>query len=166
MRFRALRPAAPVFAMTLLIAAMFGPPHIKVEQVTDAKHAPTPGAVLLVVGDHHQDSNRPAVTGRAEGVRDGRRMSKPITLTATSTKGRFGVTRQWNAGSPWLLVFTVAQDDHGDFGAAESVVKVDAAGKVVAIEYPKQRNARGDQYGRRATPAEIDAALTTLAASR
>lgn len=166
MRFRAVRPAAPFVAVSLLVAAVIGPPHIRVEQVTDAKYAPTPGAVLLVVGDHHQDSNKPAVTGRAEGLRDGRRVSKPVTLTATSTKGRFGATRQWDAGSPWLLVFTVDQGDHGDFGAAESVVKVDAAGKIVAIEYPKQRNARGDQYGRRATPAEIDASLTTLAATR
>ncbi len=166
MRIRPFRLAAPLVAVSLLAAAVFGPPHIKVERVTDAKHAPTPGAVLLVVGDHHQDSNTPAVTGRAEGSRGGRRMSKAITLTATSTKGRFGVTRQWDAGSEWVLVFTVAQGDHGEFDVAESLVKVDATGKIVAIDYPKQRNARGDQYGRRATAGEIDAALATLAMTR
>jgi len=65
------------------------------------------GAVLVVTGGHHQDSDKPAVTGRLEGIQGGRRVTKPIVITASSTRGQFGVTRQWVAGSPWVLVFTV-----------------------------------------------------------
>ncbi len=162
MHTRTLPAIAPLFALGFLVTALIGPPHIKVEQVTDARQAPTPGAVLAVTGDHHQDSNKPAVTGRAEGMQGGKRIARAITLTPTKSKNQFGVARQWDAGSPWVLVFTVEQGDHGEFGAAEALVKVDAAGKIVSIDYPKQTNARGDKYGRRATPREIDLALTSL----
>ncbi len=123
---------------------------------------PVPGAVLVVTGDHHQDDHLPQVTGRAEGVRGGKRITQPITMTPTKERGKFGVTKQWANGTPWVLVFTVVQEGHGDGMAAEGMVKVDAAGRIVAIEHPKGRNTRGDRFPRRATDKEIGDALASM----
>ncbi|MBA2291084.1 MAG: hypothetical protein H0W15_01365 [Gemmatimonadales bacterium] len=155
-----IRPFLSLAALALLAAApLLGPPHIKVEQVGRDVPVPTPGAVLRVTGDHHQDNNEPTVTGRAEGLRNGKRITLPLVLTPTSTHGQFGVSTQWTAGTPWVLVFTVAQEGHGEFGTAEGVVRVDARGAIVGIDHPKATNARGDRYGRRITDKEVNAAL-------
>jgi hypothetical protein len=165
MQTRNLPFVAPLFALGLLATVVVGPPLIKVERVTGATGAPTPGAVLLVEGSHHQYTNLPMVTGRAEGIRDGKRISKAIRLTPTASKERFGVAPQWEAGTAWVLVFTVAESGHSkDFGTAEAYVAISKAGEIVAIEHPKQANARGDKYGRQVTAQEIDGALAALAA--
>ena len=155
---------SPLAVVALASTVLFGPPHIEVKRVTDAANAPTPGAVLVVEGSHHQDTNLPMVTGRAEGTRGGKRISKPLTLTPTASKEIFGVARQWEAGTPWVLVFTVVEPGHSkDFGRVEAMVRIDAKGAIVGIDHPRQRNERGATYGRAVTPAEIDAALGTLA---
>jgi hypothetical protein len=105
------------------------------------------------------------VTARAEGMRDGKRVTRPLRLTPTSSRERFGVAPQWEAGTAWVLVFTVAEPGHSkDFGTVEAYVAISKAGEIVAIEHPKQTNASGHKYGRQVTAQEIDGALAALAA--
>jgi hypothetical protein len=94
--------------------------------------------------------------------RGSERISRPITLTAAGPKGRYGVSKQWDDGTPWVLVFTIKQGDHGEHGTAEAMVKVDAAGKIIGIENAMEQNARGDRYPTAFKEAQLEAALASL----
>lgn len=162
------RARSLVLPLTLIAAVAaapyFGPPRVTVREVTGAP--PVPGAVLEVVAEHHTDEEHPQVTGRAIGQRGSERVSKPLILTLSGTKGRYGVTRQWEAGTAWVLVFTVRQGEHGEHGTAESLVKVDATGRVVGIQPASERNARGDTYPRAFTEREVETALAAVRGAR
>lgn len=151
-------------AVTTLAAAglLFGPPSIKVEPVTNPATAPVKGAAFMIVARHHQSADSVAVTGRAEGIVAGARVTRVLTLTPTERHGVFGVTRQWDAGQPWVLVFTVAGKVHEEGGLAEAVVRVSKAGEVLGIDYPMGKLAGGYPWPRKATPEEIDSALTSM----
>lgn len=155
-------PLAAFVAFTA--ATLFGPPRVTVREVRGTP--PTPGAVLDVLTEHHTDEEHPQVSARAITQRGSERITRPITMTLSSTKGRYGVAKQWEAGTALVLVFTVKQGDDGAHGTAESLVKIDAAGRVVAIQPAAERNARGDNYQRAFTDAEIDEALTSLRGAR
>jgi hypothetical protein len=141
-------------------ALFFGPPSVTVEVVTNPDRAPIQGAVLMVTGRHHGE---PApVTGRAEGLVAGKRISRPLTMTAGRSTGLYGVTRQWESGQPWVLVFTVAEAVHDSNGVAEAMVPVGADGRIGRIESPMGKWGT-TPWPRRVTQAEIDAALERLA---
>ena len=146
-------------AAALATALVFGPPRITVTQVQGTP--PVTGAVLLVEAHHHTDEPQD-VSARAISLRNGQEVSKPLTLARYGEAGHYAVTKQWDAGTAYVLVFTIKQGDHAQFGTAESVVKVDAAGKIVGIEQVMEKNWRGDRYPRAATAAEISAALRSL----
>lgn len=156
-----VRPLVPLTAVALLTAAaLLGPPRITVREVTGTPI--TPGAVLDITAEHHTDEERPDVSGRAITERNGERVTQALTLTAAATKGRYGVAKQWAAGTPWVLVFTVKQGQHGEHGTAESIVRVRADGRIAGIEQLGGQNARGDRFPRAATDAEIEAALRSV----
>lgn len=159
-RLAPLLAAAATLALAVAAAPFFGPPTITVTEVSGTP--PTPGAVLQVVATHHTDEEKPQVSARAEGMRAGKRITQPIVLTESSRKGTFGVTKQWEAGQPWVLVFTIVQGDHGAHGTAEALVKVDARGRVVSAESLKEPAKDGYRAPRKATEAEILAAITSL----
>lgn len=153
-------------ASRLLLAASaalaFGPPSITVTAVS-GKTAPTPGAVFLIHSEHHHDEYPLTAKARAEGIVNGRRVSQPIGLQAVPGKEvTWTATSQWQAGMPWVLVFTVEQGDHGKYGVAEAIVRVAADGRVLGIEKVRATNQRGDSYPRAAQAQEIEAALAAL----
>ena len=80
--------------------------------------------------------------------------------------GTYGVTRQWISGSPWLLILTAGQGNHGTHGMAEALVKIDAAGEIVGIDYPTAGWIGISETPKRTTAGEIDAVLATLATRR
>ncbi len=154
-------PALFSTAIMLTAAArFFGPPTIRVTEVTGTP--PTPGAVLQVVAMHHTDEEKPQVSARAEAMKDGQRVSQPIVLTESGRKGLYGVTKQWEPGTAWVLVFTIVQGDHGAHGTAEALVKVDSRGRVAGIETVKGDVIEGHQFSRKATEQEIRRALASL----
>ena len=126
----ALRMPHFVLVPLLLLA---GPPSIKVTMVTDPTAAPTPGAVLAIEAHHHMDGEPLVVTGRMEGLVAGRRVSRPLVVTPTKERGHFGVTPQWEVGTPWVLVLATGMGEHG---TAVALVRVNAAGRVTGIEVP------------------------------
>lgn len=155
---RSLMPLAAVAALTA--AAFWGPPRVTVTQVSGTP--PTPDAVLAVHAEHHTDEEKPQLTARALAQRGTERINRPITLTAAGSKGRYGVAKQWEDGTPWVLVFTIKQGDHGDHGTAEAMVKIDASGRILGIENAMEQNARGDRYPTAFKDAQVDAALASL----
>lgn len=160
-RHRITMPALLASAIALTAAArFFGPPSIAVAKVSGTP--PTPGAVLAVVATHHTDEEKPQVSARAEGLKDGKRVTQPIALTESSKKGVYGVTKQWEPGTPWVLVFTIVQGDHGAHGTAEALVKVDARGEFVSSESLREAGSGSYRAPRKATEKEIKAALTSL----
>lgn len=146
-------------AVALLSAAtaFFGPPGITVREISG--EPPTPGAVLEIVARHHTDEQDAMVSGKAYQMVNGKRTEKALTVAKGTRPGHYGVPKQWSAGSPWVLVFTVSQGDHGEHGTAEALVAVDATGKISKIESLMETNARGDRYPRKATDAEVASAL-------
>ena len=151
--------------ITTLTAVLFGPPSIKVEAVTNPTTAPVPGAVFMITARHHLSTEGVEVTGRAEGVVAGKRVSRALTLAPTASAGVYGVTRQWEAGQPWVLVFAVSSKAHEPGGVAEAVVRLSAAGQVMGIAYPMGKLDSGYPWPRRATAHEVDSALAGLVKS-
>lgn len=146
------------------LSALFGPPRIQVTEVTPGHTAPA-GAVLLVEGHHHMESATLTITGRAEGTKNGQRISMPLTMVPAGG-GRFAVTRQWTVGTPWVLVLAVGEGEAGAHGIAEALVKIDAAGKLVGIEYPAAGWIGTSNTPKRTSTDVIDNALLTLASKR
>jgi len=151
-----------LFAVGAVAAlALFGPPQIVVRAAQAGAAGAPAGAVLTIEGKHHDDFGSLRITGRAESVRAGKRITNPLTLTSTG-KGTFAVTRQWESGTPWVLVFSAEQADHGNHAIAEALVKIDSRGAVVDIDHPRASIvAKG--MAQRIGEKEVAAALATLA---
>ncbi len=158
-----LDPEILLAAIASSAALLFGPPNIKVEAVSHPAAAPVKGAVFMITARHHVSPDQVVVTGRAEGVVDGKRATLRLTLTAAASPGVYGVARQWGAGRPWVLVFTVSTTAHDSNAVAEAVVRVAADGHVLGIDYPMGKLAGGYPWPRKVTPSEIDAALGAMA---
>jgi len=150
----------PAVAALLAASPFFGPPHITVSAVTGTP--PTPGAVLAITTEHHTEEEWADLSAQAITMRGGKRVEQTLEITRSTTRGRYGVRKQWESGAPVLLVFTIKQGEHGAHGMASALVKLDAAGKVVGIENLMERNARGDRYPRGATSADLVKALAEL----
>ena len=151
-------------AASLTVTASFGPPHITVRPVTNQPDAPA-GAVLLVESMHHTQIADLDVTGRAEGLVNGKRVTVPLRLTRQSV-GHYALTQQWQNGTPWVLVLTAEEGTNGAHGVAEALVKVTAAGAFASIDYPAAGWIDKSNVPKRTSAAEIDAALTSMVARR
>ena len=140
---------------------LLGPPSIKVEAVANPAMAPVQGAVFLVTGRHHGATEGFTLTGRAEGLIAGKRVTRALMLAPAGSPGVYGVTRQWDPGVPWVLVFTVDEPDHGDHGYAEAMVRIASDGKTLGIEYPVGKW-DASPWPRRVAATEVDAALAAM----
>ena len=150
----------PSVAALLAASTFFGPPHITVSAVSGTP--PTPGAVFAVTTEHHTEEEWADVSAQAITMRGGKQVEQALEITRSSTRGRYGVRKQWETGAPVLLVFTIKQGEHGAHGMASALVKIDAAGKVLGIEHLMDRNARGDVYPRGATERDVERVLAEL----
>ena len=153
--------ARGLFAVGAVAAlSLFGPPQIAVRAAVSGAPGVPAGAVLVIEGKHHSDHGGLAVTGRAETMRGGQRVTTPLKLTKTGTDA-YAVARQWEAGTPWVLVFTAEQAEGGSHGIAEALVKIDSRGAIIGIEHPRANivsNAKAHRIGEK----EVAAALATL----
>ena len=148
------------FALGLVAAASlaaFGPPHITVRELP----SPTPGSMLTVEGTHHDETANLNIVGRAEGTRDGKRVSLPLTLVRTG-KGTYSIAKQWQTGAPWLLVLTAEEGPGGAHAVAEAFVKLDATGRVSGIEYPAPGWENKSNTPRRTAARDIDAIVAAM----
>jgi hypothetical protein len=155
-------------AIPVAVALLFGPPRIEVKQVANPATAPVRGAVLLVTASHHQTNDEGIhVSGRAEGLVAGKRVTRTLTLTQLGSKRDFAVLPQWDRGTPWVLVFTITEDAHDDaLAAAEAVLPVNPDGSFGRVTYPMGTQTIGSTraypWPRRVTAGEIDSTLRAL----
>ncbi len=140
-------------------AAAFGPPHISVREVRSS----TPGGMLAIEATHHDETANLNVVGRAEGRRDGKRVALPLKVVRTG-KGQYSVAKQWQTGTPWLLVLTAEDGPGGAHAVAEAFVKIDATGVVSGIEYPAPGWVGKTNTPKRTAAKEIDAILLAMGA--
>ncbi len=152
--FAALTFTTPV---TTSVARVFGPPHISVHEVL----SPIPGGMLMVEGTHHDGTANLTIVGRAEGMRDGKRVSLPLRLVRTS-EGKYSIAKQWQTGTPWLLVLTAEEGPGGAHAVAEAFVKIGVTGRVSGIEYPTPGWVERTNTPKRTAASEIDAMLVAM----
>lgn len=149
-----------VVAVVFSAVAAFGPPHIVVTAVAPA--TTTLGAPAFTIEvEHHTTADQVKLTGRAEGVRGGKRVSVPLALVRRDS-AHFSVARQWDVDTPWVLVFSVEQGPNGAHGVVEAVIPVDKSGAVRRIEYTRPGFLDGGKRPRRVTRARVDSALKEL----
>ncbi len=147
-------------AALLSVASFFGPPEITVRAV----QATVAGPAFELDVKHHTEHNDVTVLGRAEGVRAGKRVSFPLTITR-QRGNLYAVTKQWESGSPWVLLFAVEQGKNGAHGFAEGIVSINAAGVVEKIEYVRPSIHDGERVVSRTSRAKVDASLKALGVS-
>ena len=153
-----------VAAASFVLTSAFGPPHIVVKPVTDPASAPA-GVVFLLEGEHHSETDLLTLTGRAEAIVNGKRVTKQLVLVKSSG-GHYSLTKQWDTGAPWILILAAEQGARGAHGVAEALVKIDATGKVMSIDYPTAGWEGKNNTPKRTSAAIIEAALTRMIAQR
>lgn len=132
-----------------------GPPWISIEYPPSPWDRVTRDAFLLVHAYHHSTPADFPVSGKAEGVVDGKRRTIELSFRRTSRAGVFALERQWPEGGRWVLSLGVHQ---GDF-VAGALVKIGADGRVAGVDVPTRRMGSDDNIPRAISAAEIEAAL-------
>lgn len=157
LRSALLRSAAPLAAVALLAApALAGPPWISVEIPANPHMREARGALLLARAYHHSSERAFRVTGVAEGLVDGERVSLPLTLVPTGTAGVYAVPRPELEDGRWVVVLTLQA---GEDSGATALVTLDADGEVSGVRVPTGGTVEGFTIPRPATEAEIEALL-------
>ncbi len=134
-----------------------GPPWISIELPANPLDPTTRGAFLLVHTFHHQAEMSEALTGRAEGMVNGRRQTITLTFENTSRAGVRALRKSWPDGGTWVLVLKTGQ--HGD---ATALVGIGADGTVRSINVPTET--RGSHIVPSAvSAADVDAMLARMA---
>ena len=132
-----------------------GPPWISIEMPANPFDQASRGAFLLVHAFHHGTPMNFPVTGRAEGIVDGKRRTVPLRLERTSRSGVYAVRNQWGTAGVWTLVLTVTQ---GPGDGATALVDIAGDGTVAAVRVPTARHREGE-FPRAVTAAEVEAGL-------
>lgn len=163
-RYAARAATIIALASSAAFSTAFGPPHIAVRKVTASDNAPA-GTVLVVEGKHHNETGELRLVGRAEGIVDGKRVSQPLRV-ATQATGRFTVSKQWQDGSPWVLVLTAELGPDGAHAVAEALVRVDVRGTIGSISYPVPGWIERSNTPRRTPTSAIDGMLAQMVVRR
>ena len=136
--------AATVVAAGLLSAtpAFAGPPWISVELPSNPHEASTRGAFFLVHTYHHGTPMQFPLTGRAEGLVNGRRQTVQLEISATDKPGVYAVRYRPVSEGAWVLVFNLGR---GEDGSAGMLVTIGKQGQVASVEVPS-RTAEGGRW--------------------
>jgi len=156
---RTLGLAAALTLTTAGVAVAKGPPWVSVEMRAHAS-SNHPGW-LVIRTFHHSDAVGYPLSGTAEGLVNGRRLSVPLRfeiLNPDSQSGVFLVPTVWAQGSPWVLNIAL---DAGEHMGAGVVVAVGPSGEPAFVRFPRVV----EGYTRPATHAEVEQLLASLAGS-
>ncbi|HUP21108.1 MAG TPA: hypothetical protein VM778_14320 [Gemmatimonadota bacterium] len=153
------RPAALALAVTaslwLAASAAAGPPWISVEIPANPHDRATRDALLVVRAYNHGTGTAYRVTGVAEGIVDGRRVSVPLAVARTNAAGVYAVARPDLVAGRWVLVLRLSEGRTG----ATALVPLDSRGEVAGARVPARRSGDGWMIPRDVTDADVDAAL-------
>lgn len=160
-RMLVLAPALVVAALAVgavaAAPAFRGPPWISIEYPVNPYDRDTKDAFLVVHTFHHQQAIAFPVTGRAEGLVQGKRRTVNLTFGTTSKGGVYTLTKQWPVEGTWLLVIATSQGT-GEGNTVTAMVELGADGAVAGVKVPTERR---NNYTMPAavTAADVDAAL-------
>jgi hypothetical protein len=150
-----------VCTLAALASTLVGPPHLRVVSSTPS---PVMGAAAFTLEvEHHTRLDQTSITGRAETLKGGSRITRSLTLTRLDSS-HYSVPRTWEPNVPWVLLFTVAQGPDGSHGVMEAVVSIDRTGAVKGIEYTTPGFLDRSGTPRRVTRKTMDEALRKLLA--
>lgn len=124
-----------MFATLLTLIALLGPPWISIEYPANPLDPTTRGGYLLVHTFHHQAAVQAQISGEAATWDRGTRRAIPLRFESTSRPGVYRLTKQWTDGTPYVLLITVGEGEHG---SATALVSVTAAGQVSKVEVPSE----------------------------
>ena len=133
--------------------AMFGGPWISIETPVNPYEASTSGALFLVHTWVHQNPSDLPVSGRAEGLVDGKRRSVPFPLNKSAHTGTYAVQRQWGDKGIWTVLVTAMPESKNGW-SIQAVVNVGADGEIEKVSVP-----RAGQSTRLLTDAEVERGL-------
>ena len=134
----------------LTTTAAKGPPWVSIEM------RPQGGGTLIARTFHHGTPVAIPLTGTAEGMVNGRRVSVPLSFEQDTSSNAFVIPRTWANEGVWVLNIGTSGDNH-DF-AAGVVVGLDRLGQVAFIRFPRGRFGSS----RPATAGEVTAMLRAL----
>lgn len=149
-------------ALTFAVAApaAAGPPWMAVEYPANPLHADSRGALVLVHTFHHGNARAFPLVGYAEGMVDGRRVRRELTIAATYRPGVHAVRGDLNGGTAWVLVLTMT--DTETTVVESMLVALNGDGALTAVDIPNAPG--GYSRPRAATPAQIDRFLSASVA--
>lgn len=154
--FAAAMSAAATLSITTAAPAHAGPPWISIELPANPHHASTRDATLLVRSYHHSTALNAPLTGVAEGIVDGKRVSLPLALRSTNQPGVYAVTTPLPKNGTWIMAITLSESGES---TATALVTVDQRGRIVAIDVPSTRTRDGWVVPRSVGQRDIEAAL-------
>ena len=138
--------------------ALAGPPWLSIEMPANPFDRATRGAFFSVRTYHHGTPIALQVRAVMEGIVDGERVSRPVTLERTGTLGLWAVKTAPPAEGTWVLV---VMGGEGEYAVTALVDVMD--GRIRGVDVPFVMR-DGWAIPRAVNPAEIDARLERLAA--
>ena len=158
----AVAPLLVVAALTLgtvaATPALRGPPWISIEYPVNPYDRDARDAFLVVHTFHHQQPVGFPVSGRAEGLVQGKRRTVTLSFGTTSKDGVYTLTRQWPADGTWLLVIQTSQGA-SDGSTVTAMVTLDSDGAVAGVRVPTERK-NNYTMPSAVTAADVEAALS------
>ncbi|MFN2635403.1 MAG: hypothetical protein ABR585_00030 [Gemmatimonadaceae bacterium] len=158
MRPTLLRTVALVAALTLTAfsSALAGPPWIAIEYPANPYDRTSRDAFLTVRTYHHEEFQSKTVTGRAEGLVNGKRQSMALDVRPGSQPGMYVVRWRRPAVGRWVLVIS-----SGTAGVSEAtaVVEISPSGGVAGVTVPTRAIGNGWIAPRAVLASEIDGLL-------
>jgi len=133
--------------------AMFGGPWISIESPVNPYIGSTSGGLFLVHTYIHQNPADLPVSGRAEGLVDGRRRSVPLALARSGQTGTYIARREWGEKGIWTVLVTAMPEAKNGW-SIQAVVDVGTDGAIEKVSIP-----RAGHTARVLTDAEVEQEL-------
>jgi len=134
-------------------AALFGGPWISIESPVNPYVASQTGGLFVVHTYVHMNPSDLPVSGRAEGIVDGKRRTVPFKLTSSGQMGTYVVRREWGDKGIWTVLLTAMPEAKNGW-SIQAVVNVGADGEIEKVSVP-----RAGQRTRLLTDAEVEQGL-------
>ena len=142
--------------------AFAGPPWVSIELPANPMDRTSRGAYLLIHSFHHERIISMAVSGRAEGIVNGKRQSIPLKFRETSRGAVFALDQMWPREGTWVLVITAGATEGQ--GGATALVGIGADGEVRSIKVPTRKDGE-NILPVTPTAQEVERSLQALAAA-
>jgi hypothetical protein len=158
--FRIAGACAAALVLVAWTSSPVGPPWISIEHPPSPYDASTRGAFLLVHAFHHGTPANFPVLGTAEGIVDGKRVSRRLEFARASRTGVYALAKQWSGEGVWTLVISAKQAENDSVTA---LVELAPSGQVASVVVPTERR-DGWDIPKAVSMRDVDTALRGRAA--